>query len=301
MLELINQDRKEHGLAAVELGSNVAAQPHAEELFSNQFLGHWGLDGLKPYMRYTLAGGTGKENENAAGPGTPRIPGALYIQTSVEENLKELQEGLMKSPGHRANILDPWHEKVNLGIACDDVSCTVVQQFESNYIEFVHLPTIENELLRFSGATLNGIRYNTTLVYYDPLPIPLRANQIRTTYCYTAGTPILFIREPAPPGYAYSQDISDLSWPDCRDPRNMDGTEEPIQTALPDQNGLVPNEDASFYLTQGDRFEIAVDVSAYIAQYGDGVYTVNIWGESAGELKQLTNYSIFVESPSTDS
>jgi len=69
MLDLINQDRSTNGLTAVELGSNTAAQEHAEELFNNGFLGHWGLDGLKPHMRYTMA-----EDARFAS-GTPAVTG----------------------------------------------------------------------------------------------------------------------------------------------------------------------------------------------------------------------------------
>ena len=297
MLELINQDRKEHGLAVVSFGNNVAPQIHAEELFENGFTGHWGLDGLKPYMRYTLAGGTGVESENVYGSIAARIPGVRYTKTPVKESLRKTQEGLMQSPGHRENILNPQHEKVNLGIACDDIGCTVVQQFESNFIEFVLLPTIENRLLRFTGATLKGTAYFNADVYYDPLPIPLTANQIRTAYCYDSGTPILSIREPAPPGSYYSTHISERSWPDCREPRDTEGFEQPIRTALPNQNGLVPWEYASTYVTTGNQFDIAVDISDYISEYGDGVYTIVIWGKSNAGFNPLTTLSIFTESP----
>ena len=41
----------------MERGSNNAAQLHAESSLQNCISSHWGLDGLKPYMRYSLAGG----------------------------------------------------------------------------------------------------------------------------------------------------------------------------------------------------------------------------------------------------
>ena len=58
MLELINAfQREEVGLPRLELGNNIAAQLHAEASLANCFSSNWGVDGLKPYMRYTLAGG----------------------------------------------------------------------------------------------------------------------------------------------------------------------------------------------------------------------------------------------------
>ena len=57
MLELINDERVSAGLNPVVLGDNAAAQLHAEASLENCFSSHWGIDGLKPYMRYSLAGG----------------------------------------------------------------------------------------------------------------------------------------------------------------------------------------------------------------------------------------------------
>ena len=56
MLELINSERTRAGIPPVTLGDNIAAQLHAESSLANCFSGHWGADGLKPYMRYSLGG-----------------------------------------------------------------------------------------------------------------------------------------------------------------------------------------------------------------------------------------------------
>lgn len=295
MLDLINTDRISNGLEPVKLGGNLAAQLHAEELFRNGFLGHWGLDGLKPYMRYTLAGGTGAEGENVSGSNEPRLPGVRYAKTPIRDSLREAQEGLMSSPGHRQNILDPWHQRVNLGIACDDVSCTVAQQFEHNYIQWNRVPSMEGGLLAFGGRMLGGFAYSSTDVWYDPLPKPLQANQIRATYCYSLDTPVVFIREPAPPGSFYPTNITSFSWSSCLDPRDVNPTAPPpqVKAALP-KVGLVPWADPDTYKIQGTAFDVVVDMSPYLAQYGDGVYTVVIWGDQANESVALTNYSIFV-------
>jgi len=299
MLDLINQDRMAYGVAPVELGSNPAAQIHAEELFQNGFLGHWGLDGLKPYMRYTVAGGTGAEGENVSGPINPRVPGARYARTPVRDSLREAQQGLMTSPGHRRNILDHSHQSVNLGIACDDVDCVVVQQFESNYVQFERVPSIEDGLLAFSGRTLGGFVYQNAQVWFDPLPKSLQATQIGTTSCFDGGTPIAFIREPAPTGSYYTRQSTEYSWTNCRDPRDVDPVALPpkVMTALPDQTGRVPWEDARDYNVRGDMFEVGVDISGYLAQYGRGVYTIVIWGERDKEAVAVTNYSVFVQVP----
>ena len=56
MLELINIERQRAGLSPVGLGSNAAAQLHAESELEHCSSSHWGIDGLKPYMRYSLGG-----------------------------------------------------------------------------------------------------------------------------------------------------------------------------------------------------------------------------------------------------
>ena len=67
MLALINAERRIAGLAPVVLGDNDAAQLHAEASLEGCFGSHWSLDGLKPYMRYSLADGYQSNGEN--GPG----------------------------------------------------------------------------------------------------------------------------------------------------------------------------------------------------------------------------------------
>ena len=301
MLELINSDRVENGLSPLLLGNNPAAQAHAEELFRNGFLGHWGLDGLKPYIRYTLAGGTGAEGENVSGPIDPRIPGLRYAKTPVMDSLRKAQEGLMLSPGHRKNILNPWHQMVNLGIVCDEVSCSVVQQFESAYFDFNAMPVIKGgslAALSFSGQLLDGFVYNQTQVWYDPPPETLSASQIRPLSCYSLRDPVIFIRAPLPKGSTYSSDISEYSWSRCFEPGDA-------TVALPEdldlsgdmyKNKSVPWVDANLYEVQNSSFNIAVDVSKYLLEYGPGAYTIVVWGRSPnGDTVPLTNYSIFRE------
>ena len=120
MLQLINEERVRAGVAPVILGDNVAAQLHAESAMENCFSSHWGIDGLKPYMRYSLAGSYQSNGENAYG-GNYCITAADGYGglASIDEEIREAMEDWMDSPDHRANILRPWHKKVNIGLAWD--------------------------------------------------------------------------------------------------------------------------------------------------------------------------------------
>ena len=124
MLGLINEARSEYGYPPVILGSNSAAQQHPEAMLANNFTGHWGIDGLNPNMRYTLAGGTNYMGENVAGAIVQS--GVDYLSRNAQTLLTEHHQGLMQSPGHRKNILNKWHKKVSLGIACNRFSCALV-------------------------------------------------------------------------------------------------------------------------------------------------------------------------------
>ena len=72
-LELINEDREKYNTPLVELGTSSTAQEHAEELLNICKTSYWGNNGMKPYMRYSAAGGEGAINENIAVVGTPEI------------------------------------------------------------------------------------------------------------------------------------------------------------------------------------------------------------------------------------
>ena len=111
MLESINQERTKAGVPEVTLGDNVAAQLHAENS-PRCASGHWGVDGLKPYMRYSLVGGHQSNAENGSGWDYCIEPSDGYRALgSIESQVDEAMDGWMGSPGHRRNLLNPWHRK----------------------------------------------------------------------------------------------------------------------------------------------------------------------------------------------
>ena len=105
MLDLINEAREDAGVAPVTRGNNDAAQLHAEAMLEHCFGSHWGIDGLKPYMRYTVAGGYQGNGENVSGLDYCDPRARHY---GVKYELRDAMKGFMESPGHRRNILRPW-------------------------------------------------------------------------------------------------------------------------------------------------------------------------------------------------
>jgi uncharacterized protein YkwD len=65
-LAKIDEGGAKFGLKPVLLSDNVAAQLHADDMLATRKLSHWTTDGMKPYMCYTLNGGTYAVAQNAA-------------------------------------------------------------------------------------------------------------------------------------------------------------------------------------------------------------------------------------------
>jgi uncharacterized protein YkwD len=271
MLELINRDRQTAGLNPVVLNYNAAAQKHAQDMFDNLYLSHWGTDGLKPYMRYTREGGINYEQENSAYSGwfNPSDNPERYLPMNVKEEIKSLELAMMTDDaasnwGHRDNILNKWHKKVNLGIAYDQRRLALVQQFEGDYIEFTLPPTITGEVLSLKGRYKLGTINNIT-IGYDELPKPLSHTElISGPHSYSMGESLAYILPPPSPGQYY--------------------------TNLPSQ----AIQASRWEVDQSGQFTIQANISPALS-HGKGVYTIALIVSIDNHPQNLTNYSIFVE------
>ncbi len=103
MFRMINQERLNAGLAPVFFDDPLAdvARLHSEDMFMRGYFSHYSPEGESPFDRmekanieYTFAG------ENLA----------------LAPTTKLAMQGLMNSPGHRANILNPNFTKVGIGV-----------------------------------------------------------------------------------------------------------------------------------------------------------------------------------------
>lgn len=103
MLDLVNQERTKRGLKPLKWDPELVpvARNHSRDMFARGYFSHYTLEGKDPFDRMKAAGikyYTAGENL-ALGP-----------------TLKICHEGLMNSPGHRANILNPSYGRVGIGI-----------------------------------------------------------------------------------------------------------------------------------------------------------------------------------------
>lgn len=103
MLALLNQERAEAGLPPLQADPALAtvARAHSRDMFARGFFSHVTPEGRGPFERMR-AGGVRflTAGENLA----------------LAQTLTMAHEGLMESPGHRANILRPAFGRVGIGV-----------------------------------------------------------------------------------------------------------------------------------------------------------------------------------------
>ena len=296
------------------LGDNIAAQLHAEASLAGCFSSHWGLDGLKPYMRYSLAGGYQSNGENASGLNYCIVPDDEYSRTRIRQGIFRAMEGLMESPGHRDNILNPMWSHVNLGLAWDSYNYKVVQHFEGDHIEYTQLPRIESGILSMSGVVKNGVflRGHKDLgvqFYYDQPPHRLSVGQLSRTYCYDSGLNVAGLRPPVSRNQRYTTQEYTVRGSKCPDPYDVSfGAPQP--TSYEEANAFwlaayqasqerpsvtitVPWITASEWIANRDVFSVEADVRDLLSDHGAGIYTIVVWGLVGSERRVISEYSIF--------
>lgn len=290
MLELINDARRAAGAPDVQLGTNAAAQQHAEQMVEGCFHSHWGRDGLKPYMRYSLLGGYQSNAENAAQndrwrPGSHPCAVPLSIEPpDLEQLVRDAMTGWLNSPGHRRNLLDPSHRLVNVGIAWrgddDAYIFRAVQHFEGDYARLDAPISLAAGVLTLSGRIINGASLATgLLVYHDPPPQPQSRASLAVTSAYCGGYPVAAVVPGA--NWSYRSTTPNCIEPDLGRPRADGGwVNLPLITAERWNVG-----DAAF--------DIRADLSSVLRRYGAGVYTVQLSGEVDGARAALLEYALF--------
>ena len=304
MLDLINDERRKSGVPAVSLGNNNAAQIHAENSMRDCISSHWSADGLGSPMRYSLAGGYQSERENVSGLdyclSDEERPMYRPIE-SIEGNLREIMQGYMDSPGHRDNILDPWHRKVNVGLDWDIHQMWNVQDFERGYVNCPAPPTIQGTTLSLSCTTTDVLpsRSFVQIILYDPPPHTLTRGQVSRVYGYQRGKEVAFLRQKARPGYSYSSDEVVRTHHSGCSPYDIDPNLPPPSSAdeahtlyteakqcMPRTESItVPYVDGEETINDSSII-LSHDVGRVLNEHGDGIYTVLVWGCSVADSRE---------------
>jgi uncharacterized protein YkwD len=103
MLVLVNEERGKAGLKPLKFDAEMlpVARAHSQDMFARGYFSHITPEGLSPFDRMRNA----KVRFLSAGE-----------NLALGQTLNICHRGLMKSPGHRANILNPAFGKVGIAI-----------------------------------------------------------------------------------------------------------------------------------------------------------------------------------------
>ncbi len=192
MLKLINKDRQSNGLKPVEW-DELAAQvglAHTQEMADNQYMSHWNLAGYGPDIRYSFASGTEWDQENVYSSWQRYDNGTPVPVTDWKKQIEDAQKALMNSPGHRANILNPDHTHVGVGLAYNPKTgeFRVAQEFINRFITINNLPVQAKpgSDIRINFRLLNGVTDPVVNLAYEPFPQPLSLDQLKATSSYSS-------------------------------------------------------------------------------------------------------------------
>jgi hypothetical protein len=259
-LELINEDRRVYNLTNVTLSSIKCAQQHAVDMLNNHYFSHWNTYGFKPYMRYTLAGGKGSVVENIAW----QSGNTVNDLNGVKDALKKLEWQMMNNDassnwGHRENILEPEHNKVSIGIACDAYNVYFVEDFEQDYVNFSQFQVNQG---------------NVTLEVY----LPKKEVQIRTIGVFFDKLKNLT-----------SQELCSPPFNGLYDPGKI------VAQVLPENYHACGTKSiiAPDWTQSNDVFKVSFSLQDITTIYGKGVYTIYLLSQSSIK-NALANISIWV-------
>lgn len=119
MLDLVNEERTSRGLDPLRIDNelNQSAEDHSEWMLDTDTFSHTGVAGSSPNERireagYALEGGW-QTAENIGWQSERGDPG-------FRDDVADIHESLMQSPGHRDNILDPDLKEIGIGIERGD-------------------------------------------------------------------------------------------------------------------------------------------------------------------------------------
>ncbi len=292
-LSVINTDRQQADFSNVTLSSVLSAQQHADSMAYYSYFSHWDPQGYKPYMRYTLLGGTGYAAENIgldyctdSSVSAQSIVPAQCTQQTVENAIANSEYGMMYydasccNNGRSDNILDGNHNEVSIGIAWNQQTDAMyfVEDFQDNYISGLSLQvsgntvtlqrTTQQNLVGWTGSGSGA----SIGIYYDPTPTAIPVSELNTGSSCAGNNEA---SEPAGCQYAGAYSFGSL-----------------VATALaPCPSGYTCGSSTSFSYAQVWQVSKSFDIVFTLPQSGSGVYTLLLWPQGANE--PITSLSVF--------
>ena len=223
LLEMVNEERavaKVKAVAFDDLATRVATK-HALAMATDDFVSHWGRDGLKPYHRYSFAGGTHATQENiSAADNTWSMKVADLKQDTAYLHVRLYQEQ-PPNDGHRKTILAPQHTHVGFGLAVDHLRLRMVELFVAKYVEVEPMKrnAKPGDTVSFSArVTSSEYALNYVEVYFEPAPVTPELTWLREPRSYSLPDESKVLLPKLPPPITYADTTTGIVdvYPDGR-------------------------------------------------------------------------------------
>ena len=119
MLEFVNAERKAKGIMPLTLDKRMCsiAEQHSKDMDTRHFFDHTNPDGLDPFERLSRGG----ISYNTSGENIAK-----------DSSISSAHYALMRSPGHRANILNSAFRKIGIGVSKDNNRYVTITQLFTN-------------------------------------------------------------------------------------------------------------------------------------------------------------------------
>ena len=269
----INADRAVNGTGPVTLDYNQAAQQHADSMLYFGYFSHNDTQGYKPYMRYTLFGGRGADDENVAYfyYSVPHFTSTGTVESAIQELEHSMvyNDSTCCNNGHKYNILDPLHNRVSIGVAYNSTYVYFDEEFENVYVNLtlsVTSATSSNPyFVTMRGALTQSVPApNSIYIAFDDTPTPESTTQLNNgPHEYGPGTLAGGVLPPT----GFFGGCGQFS----------SGTTVCAKT----------------WTFSSGRVDIGFSLSDFVKNYGPGVFTVYLITGSSTE-SAITTISIFV-------
>ncbi len=277
-LEKINEDRQKNGMNPVALGSNMAAQNHADDMLALDYFSHWNSKGAKPYVAYTSFGGQGYVQENIAAAWCK----GFSCKLDPVEQIRKSQYSMMYDDedsnwGHKNTILNPHHTHVNIGIAYDNNSFYYVQHFETKIIDWRAL-RVDSNVLILKGVILDTeYSLDSVLIYRDDILGTLTGHDLENLEPYNAG----FYDQGQLVGVLVEKPPFLMYYEECEAGK--------IALDSSDESHCVRYQ--TYDKPVGSDFEIREDVTGWLSQ--PGLYTIYVnMKDSSGNVMPSTSLTL---------
>jgi uncharacterized protein YkwD len=275
VLKLINRDRKLYNLPPVQLDLEASAigDDYCRRQIQNGTNGHFTIDGLAPYMRYSFAGGNDGVSENAAAWSA----NYSFSERALYEMARRSQDAMMAESapddGHKRTILDPHATHVGIGLAWERSEFRLVHEFIRRYVQWTRpLPrhARAGETVMVAGRPIGGAAIEAISVHYERNPETMPAHVVNalTNYSLPAKRKDYFPR--------LKQEYT----------RHANGTIEIVRREYPGGHR------GDFAVAKDGSFSFDIPFTQ-----GSGIYTVVVWVRRDGAKLPVSasNVSIRVE------